>query len=76
MTDVADIPQVLTDELRDMLAGVGTATVTHQLQMRGMRTTFLAGLKPLLPNQSMVGRCRTLRYVPHRADMVDESPPA
>ena len=72
MTDVADIPQVLTDELRDMLAGVSTATVTHQLQMRGMRTTFLAGLKPLLPNQSMVGRCRTLRYVPHRADMMDE----
>lgn len=72
MTEVADIPKVLTDEIRDMLASVSTATVTHQLQMRGMRTTFLAGLKPLLPNQSMVGRCRTLRYVPHRADMMGE----
>lgn len=70
MTEPADIPSVLTAELRAMLAGVSTATVTHQLQMRGMRTTFLSGLKPLLPGQSMVGRCRTLRYVPHRADMV------
>lgn len=72
MTDVADIPNVLTDELREMLASVSTATITHQLQGRGMRTTFLSGLKPLLPNQSMVGRCRTLRYVPNRADMLRE----
>lgn len=72
MTDPADIPSVLTDELRDMLASVSTATITHQLQMRGMRTTFLSGLKPLLPGQSLVGRCRTLRYVPHRQDMVGE----
>lgn len=72
MTNPADIPNVLTDELRATLAGVSTATITHQLQMRGMRTTFLSGLKPLLPGQSMVGRCRTLRYVPHRADKIKE----
>ncbi|MFK7917375.1 MAG: hypothetical protein AB8G14_04805 [Ilumatobacter sp.] len=72
MTDVSDIPNVLTDEIRDMLAGVGVATITHQLQMRGMRTTFLSELKPLLPNQSMVGRARTLRYVAHRQDKLKE----
>lgn len=72
MTEPADIPNVLTDELREMLEGVATATITHQLQMRGMRTTFLSGLKPLLPGQSMVGRCRTLRYVPHRVDKMKE----
>lgn len=72
MTDPADIPNVLTDELRDMLASVGVATLTHQLQMRGMRSTFLSELKPLLPGQSMVGRARTLRYVAHRADKAGE----
>ncbi len=72
MTDVSDIPSVLTDELRDMLASVSTATITNQLQNRGMRTTFLSGLKPLLPGQSMVGRARTLRYVAHRQDKLRE----
>ncbi|MEZ5227893.1 MAG: hypothetical protein R2710_14825 [Acidimicrobiales bacterium] len=70
MTDLSDIPNVLTDELREMLASVSTATITHQLQNRGMRSTFFSGLKPLLPGQSMVGRARTLRYVAHRADLV------
>lgn len=68
MTEPSEIPQVLTDEIRDMLATVATATITDQLNRRGMRTTFLSGLKPLLPNQRMVGRCRTLRYVPKRED--------
>jgi regulator of RNase E activity RraA len=72
MTEVSDIPQVLTDELREMLSSVGVATITNQLQNRGMRSTFLSGLKPLLPGQSMVGRARTLRYVPHRQDKVAE----
>jgi regulator of RNase E activity RraA len=72
MTDVSDIPNVLTDELRDMLAGIGVATITHQLQKRGMRSTFLSGLKPLLPDQSLVGRARTLRYVAHRQDKLAE----
>lgn len=72
MTEVSDIPNVLTDELRAKLESVGVATLTHQLQMRGMRTTFLSGLKPLLPNQALVGRARTLRYVAHRQDKVGE----
>lgn len=72
MTAVSDIPTVLTDELREKLASVGVATLTHQLQMRGMRTTFLSGLKPLLPGQSVVGRARTLRYVAHRQDKLKE----
>ncbi len=35
MTDVSDIPNALTDEVRDMLTSVGVATITHQLQKRG-----------------------------------------
>lgn len=72
MTDVSAIPNVLTDELRAMLASVSVATITNQLQNRGMRSTFLSELKPLLPGQSMVGRARTLRYVAHRQDKLAE----
>lgn len=72
MTDASDIPNVLTDDLRAKLEGVGVATLTHQLQNRGMRSTFLSGLKPLLPGQRMVGRARTLRYVAHRQDKLRE----
>ena len=72
MTDASDIPNVLTDDLRAKLEGVGVATLTHQLQDRGMRSTFLSGLKPLLPGQRMVGRARTLRYVAHRQDKLRE----
>ncbi len=72
MTEPSDIPSVLDDELRAMLAGVSTATITHQLQMRGLRTMFLSGLKPLRPGQSMVGRARTLRYVALREDLVQQ----
>jgi regulator of RNase E activity RraA len=72
MTDAADIPNVLTDDLRSKLERIGVATITHQLQNRGMRSTFLSGLKPLLPGQRMVGRARTLRYVAHRQDKLRE----
>lgn len=63
------IPNVLTEELRAILGGISTATLTHQLQMRGIRSTFLSGLRPLNPQLRMVGRARTLRYVPLREDL-------
>lgn len=68
MPEPADIPNVLTDELREMLSSVSTATLTNQLQNRGIRSSFLSGLKPLLPDQRLVGRARTLRYVALRED--------
>ncbi len=60
---------VLTPELETALSGLATATLTFQLQKRGVRTTFLAGLKPLHADQRMVGRARTLRYVALREDV-------
>lgn len=65
---MTSIPQVLTDELRSDLASVSTATLAHQLQQRGIRSSFLSGLTPLRPQQRMVGRARTLRYVALRED--------
>lgn len=66
---MSTIPHVLTDELRQQLATVSTATLAHQLQQRGIRSSFLSGLAPLRPQQRMVGRARTLRYVALREDV-------
>ena len=67
-----DIPKVLNPELEAGLNSLATATLTHQLQMRGIRSTFLSGLKPLHPDKRMVGRARTLRYVALREDVQRE----
>ena len=72
MTNAVDIPRVLTDSLIASLNTIATATLTHQLQMRGIRSTFLSGLKPLHPEKRMVGRARTLRYVALREDLQKE----
>ncbi len=62
-------PVLLTDELRAQLNSVSTATLTSQLQRKGIRSTFLNGLKPIKPGQRMLGYAHTLRYVPMREDL-------
>ncbi|HEY0518040.1 MAG TPA: hypothetical protein VGC84_00995, partial [Ilumatobacteraceae bacterium] len=62
-------PVLLTDELRAQLNSVSTATLTGQLQRKGIRSTFLTGLKPIKPGQRMLGYAHTLRYVPIREDL-------
>jgi 5-oxopent-3-ene-1,2,5-tricarboxylate decarboxylase / 2-hydroxyhepta-2,4-diene-1,7-dioate isomerase len=62
-------PVELTDELRRQLNGVSTATLTFQLQRRGIRSTFLSGLRPTHPDKRMLGFAATLRYVPMREDL-------
>ena len=52
-----------------LLRTASTATLTSQLLMRGLRTTFLAGLGPTRPDLRLVGRARTLRYAPAREDL-------
>src|SRR5262245_62311499 len=60
---------VLTNERIEALKTIATSTLAHQLQMRGIRSTFLSGLKPLHPELRMVGRAKTLRYVALREDL-------
>lgn len=62
-------PAVLTEELKQLYLRVSTATVTSQLQRRGIRNTFFNGLRPLRPGQRMVGYAHTLRYLPNREDL-------
>jgi regulator of RNase E activity RraA len=52
-----------------LLARVSTATLTTQLFKRGLRTRFMGGVAPIRPGLRMVGRARTLRYVPMREDV-------
>jgi len=60
------------DELHARLRRVSTATLTSQLQRRGIQSTFLSGLAPVKEGQRMVGYAHTLRYVPMREDMQGE----
>ena len=68
---IEDIPVVLTPEISAQLNIVSTATLTHQLHMHGLRSTFLTGLKPMHPKVRLLGRARTLRYVALREDVKD-----
>ncbi len=60
-----------------LLAGlklVSTPTATAHLMGRGFNHTYLIGIPPpaLAPGQVMVGRARTLRFLPLREDLVKE----
>jgi regulator of RNase E activity RraA len=68
-TDEGLRPAGLTDELTAQLSSVSTATITSQLQRRGVQNAFLNGLRPLNPGQRIVGIAHTLRYVPARPDL-------
>lgn len=67
---VGGYPSPLTPELVDLLNGVATATLTAQLQRRGIRNTFFTGLRPIKPGQRLLGTAKTLRYVPMREDLI------
>jgi regulator of RNase E activity RraA len=72
MPDDAPGAAALTDAVRAQLEAVSTATLTHQLQRRGLRSTFLSGLRPVRPGQRMLGVAHTLRYLPMREDLQDQ----
>lgn len=62
----------LSPEAIDRLEQVSTATLTSQLNKRGLRNTFMAGIYPLRPDLRLVGYAFTLRYIPAREDLADE----
>ncbi|RZS68010.1 2-keto-4-pentenoate hydratase/2-oxohepta-3-ene-1,7-dioic acid hydratase in catechol pathway [Agromyces ramosus] len=59
----------LTDDLRDLLGSVGVATLSVQLRKRGYTDVFLEGVHANRPGSRMVGRARTLRFIPFRPDL-------
>jgi 5-oxopent-3-ene-1,2,5-tricarboxylate decarboxylase / 2-hydroxyhepta-2,4-diene-1,7-dioate isomerase len=59
----------LSEETKALLMKTATATLTAQLQRKGVRNTFFTGLRPGKPGQKMVGTAKTLRYAPLREDL-------
>jgi regulator of RNase E activity RraA len=61
----------LSDETRNLLNNVSTATLTTQLFRRGFRNVFMQGVALLgkLENGNMVGPAFTLRNIPAREDV-------
>lgn len=62
-------PVLLSDAARAALSSVSTATLTVQLRKRGIRDTFMRGLRPTRPDLRLLGYAHTLRYVPLREDV-------
>lgn len=60
---------VLTNELRAKLVAVSTATLSSQLRRRGLDNVSIDGLTSTRPAAKLVGRARTLRYLPNREDL-------
>ena len=56
-------------DILDKLKRVSTATLTTQLFKRGFRTRFMQSVAPVRTGTRMVGRARTLRYIPMREDL-------
>jgi regulator of RNase E activity RraA len=63
----------LSADLLQALKQVCVPTATHHLVRRGFHNTFTIGITPhaLQPGQTMVGRARTLRFLPKREDLVE-----
>lgn len=59
----------LDDELRARLASVSTATLSSQLRKRGYDDVSIDGVHSNQPGARLVGRARTLRFVPFRPDL-------
>ncbi|HVB05500.1 MAG TPA: hypothetical protein VNF07_04535 [Acidimicrobiales bacterium] len=57
------------EQLFAELRAVATATLAAQLRRHELDAAVLSGLTPLAPGQKLVGRARTLRYLPFREDL-------
>jgi 2-keto-4-pentenoate hydratase/2-oxohepta-3-ene-1,7-dioic acid hydratase in catechol pathway/regulator of RNase E activity RraA len=59
----------LDDELRSQLTSVSTATLSSQLRKRGYDDVSIDGVHSNQPGARLIGRARTLRFVPFRPDL-------
>lgn len=68
-TDAADDGFELTDVLRAQLSSVAVATLSVALRKRGYHDVFIEGVFANHPGDRIVGRARTLRFIPARPDL-------
>ncbi len=60
---------VLRSGLREKLLRTPVAGLSQQLRKRGLNNVTIDGVRPLHPEQKLVGTARTLRFVPNREDL-------
>jgi 2-keto-4-pentenoate hydratase/2-oxohepta-3-ene-1,7-dioic acid hydratase in catechol pathway/regulator of RNase E activity RraA len=63
------VPFALTAELADKLRRSPVAGLSAQLRRRGLDNVIIEGVRPSTPGAALVGRARTLRFVPNREDL-------
>lgn len=63
---------LLTPELRAKIEATAVATITAQLQKRGIQNATIDGPRPYHPGRRVLGYAKTLRYVPKREDLFTE----
>ncbi|MFC9919782.1 fumarylacetoacetate hydrolase family protein [Agromyces binzhouensis] len=68
-SDDAQPPFELTDALRAQLSSVAVATLSVALRKRGYHDIFIEGVVANHPGDRIVGRARTLRFIPARPDL-------
>lgn len=60
---------LLSDQTREKLKKISTASIATALFKRGLRNQFIQGVIPVAPkDENMVGPAFTLRYIPARED--------
>ncbi|WP_425953403.1 fumarylacetoacetate hydrolase family protein [Xylanimonas sp. McL0601] len=62
-------PFVLDAELAGKLRRAPVAGLSAQLRKRGLNNVILEGVRPATPGTKLVGRAKTLRFVPNREDL-------
>ncbi|QAY62770.1 fumarylacetoacetate hydrolase family protein [Xylanimonas allomyrinae] len=62
-------PFVLDAELAAKLREAPVAGLSAQLRKRGLNGVVIEGVRPATPGTTLLGRAKTLRFLPHREDL-------
>ena len=66
--------QEISKEIMDRYAHVGVPTLYGAVTRLGYDLCFMTGVRNFTPGQRVVGRARTLRYMPTRPDIIEDRP--
>ncbi len=64
----------IPDKTLEILKEIPTQTLIDALWVKNWPMGYVEGSRPLQLGQKMAGRAVTLRFVPHRPDLVDDKP--
>ena len=67
---------VISDQTLARLGELPTQTLIDGLWVDNWPQSMIHGARPIFPGQKMVGRAVTLRFVPHRPDVLADKPKA